>query len=129
MTEFEFYEAANMVYTGIPGAAMNFTYLVFAYTVAAYLAGQQLPRLIAVGASLVYTLALLGPFLGIVLGLAEYYRIGELYRGAYPKGQMIINPISQSVGYIVSASPLIIGWLASLGFAHGYVRGDSAPKG
>lgn len=125
MTEFEYFEALNMVYTGVPTSAMNFVYLVFAYIVASYLAGKNLPRYIAVSGSIVYTLALIGPFVGVVGGINQIFHIVSEYSLAYPNRNLVqINFQNSFWMYFITLAPLLIGWFASLLFLHLFIRSD-----
>ena len=126
MTEAEYLEIMEMVYVNIPDASMNFTACVFAYIAAAYFAGAKLPRLIAVGTSIVYTLYLLGPFLGVFLGSLRWLKVCNAYQNDFPN-TVLNTPISNpELMVTITCSPLIIGWVASLLFMHLYVRKGKA---
>ena len=122
MSEFEYFEMQNMAYSGIPISASIFIYLVFAYIVASYLAGDKFPRFIAVSASIVYTLALIGPLAGVTTNLLQSAVVYEEYKSAFPDGALLRSDLGSNFSLIVSLSPLIIGWLASIMFLHLYVR-------
>ena len=127
MNEFEYYQVFNMARSGVPNAAMDFIYLVFAYIIASYLAGKELPRFIAVAASTVYTIALIGPLFGVLIGISQAIQISSEYQLAFPEGGLLQGRVDSWFAYVIAVSPLIVGWLASILFLHIFIRG-SKPK-
>ena len=125
MSEFEYYQAVKIASSAIPGASMNFVYLVFAYIVASYLAGKELPRLIAVGASIVFTLSLIGPLAAVVIGVGQSTDLTLEYQLVFPEGTLFRVNVNSVFAYVVTITPLFVGWLASVLFLHCYIRRNS----
>ena len=125
MSEFEYYEAAVMASSVISNSAMDFTYLVFAYIVACHLAGKMFPQFVARLASIVFTLSLIGPMLGVISGIGQLNLIGSEYQLAFPEGGILQEfLVDSALIYTIIVTPLIVGWVSSILFLHLYVRGN-----
>ena len=125
MTEFEMFEALMMSVELAATASMNFLAIVIAYLVASYVVGRELPREIAVGMTVFYTLFLLPPFSGTYGNLARVYEIGTELLSTYPETVLASEGDLQSAGYLVALFlvPMFAGWLGSIYFLHGHIRG------
>jgi hypothetical protein len=122
MTEIDFVEIQLMAILGIDAVAINFLTVVFAYVVAAYVAGQKLSRITAILLSTVYTLWLVGPLLGMVTFLDTAVINVTEYQILFPSGGRLPRGLGSTVGYVLTLGPLITGWIGSLLFMHVYIR-------
>jgi len=123
MSEFEIYEAMMMALDLSVTASMNFVAIVFAYVVAAYVAGKSLPRNVALGTSTAYTLFLIPPFAGTLGNLDRNYDGALHLQAEYPESWMLIDdPMGFAPIAFLFAIPMILGWLGSIYFMHGFIR-------
>ena len=122
MTEYEFLTAIGDAFSFAVQAAMAFFTVFGAYVVTAYLAGESFSKTVAVSLSTLYTLFLTGPVSGIFVNVYERARLEALYFRQYPEGQIVQEGLPPSVILVVIVGPLVIGWVLSLAYMHGYVR-------
>ena len=109
-------------------ASMNFVALVFAYLVAAFVAGKSLPKGIAVGTSAIYTIFLIPPFNGVIVNFIRVYDGDQYMRLTYPDTWTIPSePLSMEILMFLFTFPMLAGWLGSLYFMHFYIR--RSPEG
>ena len=128
MSEFEYFEMINMSADAVRVSIMNFTYLVFSYIFASYLAGDKFPKHIAIAASVIYTLALFGPLLGIVGNLIKVINVTHLYHQNYPEGALLPDYLNGNFALFITIAPIFLAWCSSIYFLHFYVRKDNAQK-
>ena len=126
MTEFEYIQAVDLAYATIPGSAMNFITIVFAYIVASFFAGNKLPRIAAVSASIVYSVSLIGPVLAIVTSGQQMVLLQTQYLEVFPEGIFVQKTLGTMSILLVAVTPLLVGWLASLCFMHLHIRKTKA---
>jgi hypothetical protein len=127
MSEFEMFEALMMSIELAVVASMNFLAIVIAFLVASYVVGKELPRSIAVGMTICYTLFLLPPFSGTYRNLTRVYEIGEILLVTYPDTVLSTRGDLQSATFLVALFlvPMFAGWLGSIYFLHGHIRGKA----
>ena len=129
MSEFEIYDAMMMSIDMSVTASMNFVAIVFAYVVAAYVAGKSLPRNVALGTTTAYTLFLVPHFLGMLGNLRRNYDGVVQLQAEYPESWTLIDdPIGFAPLALLFAIPMFVGWLGSIYFMHGYVRRSQGVK-
>ena len=125
MGEFEIFEALMMSIELSVVASMNFLAIAAAYLIAAYVAGKKLPRGVAVGTSLIYTMFLVPPFTGMAGNLRRVYDLGNHLEANFPESVLSTSSgISFEATVILFGIPMIVGWLGSIYFMHGYIRGE-----
>ena len=122
MSEFELIESITNASTVAGASAMNVVAVLFAYVLAAHFVGKQLPRSIAVFMSLLYSLFLIVPTSVMISAGVRVARLIARYRDEFP--DVDLYPITPSVGMVLAMAvvPLVLGWVGSLYFMHGYVR-------
>ena len=126
MSEFEIFEAMMIAMNLAVTASMNFVAIVFAYLVAAFVAGKSLPRGVAIGTSLIYTVFLIPPFNGTINNLRRVYDGDVVIRATYPESWLVpSDPTSFELLAFLFAFPMLAGWLGSLYYMHLYTRRDS----
>jgi len=107
-------------------ASMNFLAIVAAYLIAAYVAGKKLPRSVAVGTSLIYTMFLVPPFTGMAGNLRRVYDLGNHLEVNFPESVLSTSSgTSFEAIVILFGIPMIVGWLGSIYFMHGYIRSEN----
>ena len=126
MSEFEFLEAVNFVAANLANSAINFFTVFLAYVVAAHFAGKTLSRLVAVCVSIVYTLFLIGPSVGIVNSSITALDLRIHYHIQYPEGVLMSLP-SVGIGTLLAFTlvPPLLGWVGSLVYMHAVIRRDN----
>ena len=122
MSEFEYAQLLTNSFNSMGLSHMNFIYIAFAYVVASFLVGKDISKTLAIGISIIYTLAVSGPFLGVIINQNSMFTVLTEYQAAFPDGVLLQAPINLTTSLIMSAGPLFIGWVASLLFLHAYVR-------
>lgn len=122
MTEYEFLSAIDAAFGFATGAAMAFYSVFGAYVVVAHFAGKSFSRFVAVSTSVLYSLFLTGPIVGILLHVGQAHHLRELYNLQYPEGVVVRDMLPPELLLTIIACPLLIGWMASLIYMHGYVR-------
>jgi len=123
MTEFEAFEVIMMSTDMGATASMNFVALVFAYLVAAFVAGKSLPKGIAVGTSAIYTIFLIPPLNGVIGNFTRVYEGDRYMRLTFPETWVIQpEPLSMEILISLFTFPMLAGWLGSLYFMHFYIR-------
>ena len=124
MSEFELFQVMDMQQTRVASNAMNFITLVFAYAVAAFLVGRILNRLITIALTLVYSMALIGPFLSTFSAARGLAISVEIFRSNFPDSLLLTNTDWASNIPIVATAvlPLLLGWSISIIYMHAYVR-------
>jgi hypothetical protein len=126
MTEFEIYEAFMSTLEMSVLASMNFVAIVFAYLVAAYVAGQSLSRNVAIGLSIIFTVFLVPPFMGTLSNLRRAFDAGAYLTSHFPDSWAAQGSVLSFEVYVVLFGvPMIAGWLGSLYYMHRYVRGSA----
>lgn len=125
MTEFEFFEATHIALTGLSTTAMGITTAVFAYVVAAYVAGNKLSRSAATWVSAIYTMFIVGPFMAYLRYFGIIQELIIQYHAAYPDGRLLDQGEYFSIYVALGVIPIISGWIASLLFIHFYIRKDT----
>ena len=111
MSEFEFVEIFHLNAEYLGTSAMNVFSIFVAYTLAAHFAGKQLSRNVAIFVSAVYSLFLLGPFVGILSSTTDMENIKNTYSIKYPAGTLL-----SSSEFSLSAT-LVLTHAASLGLS------------
>ena len=99
-----------------------------AYVLVAHFAGRAFSRFVAITTSVLYTLFLTGPVTGIYLSVQQGRNLREQYYLQYPDGAILQDVLPAAVLFAVIVFPLFLGWLASLIYMHGYIRGNSSSK-
>jgi hypothetical protein len=126
MTEFESYEAAMLALEMSVSASMNFTGYVFAYLVAAHVVGKSLPRNVAIGMSIIYTMFLVVPFSGAISNLHSSYEAHNQILEHFPDSWTIIESlIPFQVLAFLWGLPMLVGWLGSVYYMHGFARSEN----
>ena len=124
MSEFEAYEAFMLTIEMSVLASMNFVAIVFAYLVAAYVAGKALPRNIAIGLSFVYTIFLVPPFVGCLGNLSRAFDGGAYLTTQFPDGWASQGSfVPYGVYIVLFGLPMLAGWMGSLYYMHKHIRG------
>lgn len=124
MTEFELIEVWALATEGLGAAGMNIVTVVFAYVIAAHLAGGKFNRLVAVSISVVYSMWLVGPFIGFISYLNLSHAAAIDYMTMFPDGTAIPDPQNLPVAVVLAAGPYVLGWIGSLMYMHWYIRGN-----
>ena len=88
----------------------------------AHFAGKTFSKLVAMSISTLYSLFLTGPLTGIFLNVYSVAHLEALYFEQYPRGQIVRSLGSPELLLFIIAFPLLLGWLASLVYMHGYIR-------
>jgi hypothetical protein len=123
MTEFEYIEVTAIVAQGLGSSILLYFTVLFAYIVSAHFAGKDLPRKMAVGLSLVYSLFIIGPLNSYRFSITYYYQIAEEHAEKFPNSSLIQSlPDSTAADLYVGLAPLLIGWVASLYYMHSHIR-------
>ena len=122
MNEFEYHALALESWSVVGSSVMDFVTILFAYSIAAHLAGDKLPRFFAWFLTLTYSFALLGPCWGIYKPITFVFALTEQYRIAYPDGWGFRGGTSHALILAVIFVPLLIGWLGSIAYMHWHVR-------
>jgi len=125
MTEFEYIEAASIAIEFVRSAAMDFVAVFFAYCVCAHFAGSSMPRRVAMGVSLIYTLFLLNPFAGLFGGMTNYLSLMSAGFENFPHSAFFREAPNTVVPRLLVLTAPILGWLASLAYMHFWIRRDS----
>jgi hypothetical protein len=121
MSEAELLEAISYTGSSIGIAGMSFVTVVFAYIIAAHFAGRQLTSKVAAFTSTVYSLFLTAPLIDCTLSVVKFGKLNARYVTDHPSSDLVFN-IPVEVVLFVSLTPLVIGWLVSLGYMHAVVR-------
>ena len=123
MSEFEYYEAVMMSVELSALASMNFLAIVAMYLIATYVAGRKLPRSIAVGTSLIYTMFVIPPFVGTVGNMNRAHDLGVEAQAIFPESVLFQgSAISFEAYFVLFSVPMFIGWMGSIYFMHSYTR-------
>jgi hypothetical protein len=123
MTEFETVEAATIYLELGVGASMNFVTILFAYLIAAHLVGSTLPKLIAAGISLIYTMFQIIHFGGMIGNMQRAAAGGEFLAREYPNSWAVIaDVLSLETALVLIGLPMLLSWLGSIYYMHFYVR-------
>jgi hypothetical protein len=105
---------------------MNFVAIVFAYLVAAYVAGKSLPCNIAIGLSFIFAVFFVPPFMGTLDNLRRAFDAGACLTSQFPDSWAAQSSVLPFVLYaVLFGVPMIAGWLGSLYYMHVYVRGSA----
>ena len=123
MSEFENYEALMMTMEMAVFASMNFVAIVFAYLVAAFVTGQKLSRTVAVTLSTTYTIFLVPHFAGCFGNITTTYAAGVHLSATFPDSWTAASA-TMPMAWLLAlfGVPMILGWVGSLFYMHGYVR-------
>jgi hypothetical protein len=84
--------------------------------------GVLLGFAVAISVSILYSLFLTGPLAGIFLTVYKTAHLEAIYFEQHPSGQIVRSEGSPEVLVFRIAFPLLLGWLASLIYLHGYIR-------
>jgi len=123
MSEFEHYEALLMSIELSVSASMNFLAIVAMYLIAAFVAGKKLPRSVAAGTSVIYTMFLIPPFVGWFGNLRRGFDLGILAKTNFPDSALFSGSVLPFEAYVtLSSIPMFMGWLGSIYFMHSYIR-------
>ena len=122
MTEFEFLTAIGDAFGFSVQAAMGFFTVFGAYVLTAHFAGKALSKPVAISISVLYSIFLSGPVTGIFLAAYKVEHLENLYFEQYPAGEIVRSFGSPEILLFIIAFPLLLGWLASLVYMHGYIR-------
>ena len=122
MTEFEFLSATDSALAFSAEAAMGFFTVFGAYVLTAFLAGRSFSKVAAILVSLLYSFFLLGPIAGILMSIDNLEHLLTLYFQQYPDGVIVRRRVSYETLLFLILSPLLVGWLASIFYMHGYAR-------
>ncbi len=126
MTEVEFVE---IYYLTAGGMLNNFVVMstgISAYFVAGHIAGKDLPRIIAVSMTLIYSIFLFAPLTAYYARFEAANSIVREYYLAYPGGWAVPQASSlllpNAIGILIVIGPLFLFWFASIYYVHFYVR-------
>lgn len=122
MNKFELIEAWALATEGLGAAGMNIVTVVFAYVLAAHFVGRSLSRRVVVSVSIVYSLWLIGPFVGFISYLKLANAVSIDYSTMFPDGEAIPSPQNLPIAIVLAAGPYILGWIGSLIYMHLFVR-------
>jgi hypothetical protein len=123
MTEFEYIEATAIMAQLMVSAVLSYFTVLFAYIVSAHFAGKDLPRKMAVGLSLVYSLFIINPLGSYRFSFVYYFQIAEEHAEKFPNSSLIPSlPDLTAWTIYVGLAPLLIGWVASLYYMHFHIR-------
>ena len=123
MTEFENMEAIFMSAELGVAASMNFVAILFAYLVAANFVGRELPRLVRVGTSVIYTLFQMIHFNGMVGNMIRADKGSAFMSEHYPDSWATIDGSLPLEGVLfLMGLPMILGWLGSIYYMHFFIK-------
>ena len=122
VTEFELIEAFSFTQAALREGAMDITTAFFAYVVCAYLAGAKLTRMVACSVSIIYSLFLLGPLIGVASATSIGISIMDKYVSSFPGGVYFTETVDVRLGLLLTLSPLLLAWTGSLMFMHLNIR-------
>ena len=129
MSEFEYFEAFVMSMELGALASMNFLAIFAMYLIAAYVAGRKLPRSVAVSTSVIYTMFIVPPFGGTVGNFSRAKDVIVQSRADYPESVLFPVPEHPFEAFLaLFVIPMLLGWLGSLYFMHGYVRSTTCKE-
>jgi hypothetical protein len=122
VTEYEYLQLAFDYGESVASSALNFATVVFAYVIAAHLAGNKLSKGFAFFITLSYSLFLLGPAFGIYARIDQMGRIAAQYRIAYPDGVFFRISVPRFLLLFLSFVPPLVAWCGSIVYMHWHVR-------
>ena len=125
MTEFEFLEAGVLYSERILDSAMNLITVVFAYLAASHFVGRQLPKIVVVSLSIVYSIWIFGTMAAIAGFLDSTFNVRVQYGLVFPDGWIYPNEPRRVLWFAVSLTPMTLAWFGSLLYLHIIVRGRS----
>ena len=127
MTEFEYIEAAMTQVNYMSWAAMDVVTVFFAYCVAAYLVGKQLKALVAVTATVIYTLFLLNPLIGMLTAVTSYRRLMDAGYRLFPDSSYFVaEPGNEIFMILMVVVPTVLAWFSSVIYMHVIQRAEQA---
>ena len=127
MSEFEIYEALMMTTEMGVFASMNFVAIVFAYLVAAFVTGKSLSRTVALTLSATYTIFLVPHFVGCLTNITGAYDAGVYLSATFPDSWAATGAsIPMAVLLALFGVPMLLGWIGSLFYMHGYIRSSDS---
>jgi len=126
MSEFELTQLISGATESLKSDAMNFVTLVFAYVIAAHLAGAKLPRKVAVLLSATYSLFQLAPAGGVIFDARRSIAFAERLFAEFPDSPLPRPSFGFAFIVLLAVGPLLLGWLGSLYYMHGIVRSKSS---
>jgi len=119
MTEFENMEAIFMSAELGVVASMNFVAILFAYLVAAHFASRDLPKLVKVGTSVIYTLFQMIHFNGMIGNMIRADKGSAYMSEHYPENWANIDGSLPLEGVLfLMGLPMVLGWLGSIYYMH-----------
>ena len=127
MSEFEYYEALMMSVELSALAAMNYLAIVAMYLIAAYVAGNKLPRSIAVVTTLIYSMFLIPPFVGTLGNMRRAFQVGGEAQMVFPESVLFGGAgsvVTFGAYLLLFGFPMIAGWIGSIYFMHKYARNE-----
>lgn len=123
MTEFEFLEAVYLASDSLATSAINFFTIFLAYVIAAHFAGKGLSSVVAGFVSIVYSLFLVGPSIGIIRGTEAAQNLTIQYHMQYPDGVLFPSAnVGLSLLLVFTLGPPLMGWVGSLVYMHVVIR-------
>lgn len=104
-------------------ASMNFVAIVFAYLVAAFATGERLPRPVAIGVSIIYSIFLVPHFSGCLGAIDRAFSAGAHLSTSFPGSWATAGPpLPMEVQFAFFGIPMLLGWIGSLYYMHFYLR-------
>ena len=130
MTEYELMDVILSAGDSMASTGLALLTVLFAYVVAAFVAGARLSRTAVISVSVLYSLWYMGPLLAFISSVDFMLRTVEQYRLMYPEGYAITSDAPNRLLRIAtSAGPYVLGWLGSLVYMHLYVRREAGSVG
>lgn len=84
-----------------------------------------MPRAVALGVSLIYTLFLLNPFAGLNGGMTAYLSLTSAAFEQFPHSSYFRGAPNEAFNRLMVLTAPILGWFASLAYMHAWIRRDS----
>ena len=122
MSEFEYIETTMILTEFMRNAAMDFVTVFFAYCVCAYLVGKSLPKIVAVGVTIVYIAFLLNPVFGIIGITENLIQLSERESEAFPDNFLFADGSPGIAFRAVTLFVPILAWASSILYMHAWVR-------
>ena len=126
MSEFEFFEAFALA---TQATGLNFTALstgLLAYVTAGHLVAKKLPKKVAIGATLAYSVFMFGPLVAYAGWFNTGYELTQQYFELYPDGRMLQEIPSYILHISVFTVPVLVLYLSSIYYVHFYIRGSQS---
>ncbi len=123
MTEFETLELFDILLNRVASSSMDCITVFFAYAVCVYLVGKNLVPKLAIAVSILFSLFMSGPMTSIAVNAYNISAVAIRYEENFGPADIWLGPaISPVLMISVSLVPLVLAWVAALGYMHGHVR-------